>query len=519
MIALFNSCRKGTMDRLNRLKINSIVGIGYQIIVIAYGILLPRLYLDAFGSDVYGLTTSISQFLCVISLMDLGMGAVVKSSLYEPLAKNDMRQVSCVVSSARKFFRTIALLFSAYVLVLMIVYTFVTGSTRGWLFDSSLILIMAVASFAQYFFGVIYDLLLTADQKSYIPLGLQGLCLLLVVVFSIILINCGASIHLIKLVTTLILLLRPIGQYMYVKAHYSISINAKYEDEPIKQKWNGLAQHIANYVTQNTDVIVLTLFRGFAEVAVYSIYNLITNCVKQLLLVLSSGVQALFGNILFEEDANSLRKKFELYEWIMHFVVTFLFFCTAKLITSFVLIYTKGINDVDYSQPIFALIITIAQAVYCIRFPYETMIQAAGHYKQTQTSSFLEMAINILITLALVRQLGLIGVAIGTFVSLLYRTIYLIIYLSKNIVYISQVNTFRLIVIDVLIIILDIVFTMMFHFESLVLYKWILYAVLIGVIACAISIVINLLFYRNNMKTLIKLLFGKIFTRSTVNNK
>ena len=49
-------------------------------------------------------------------------------------------------------------------------------------------------------------------------------------------------------------------QIIYVNNKYNIDYNIVYEEEPIKQKWNGIAQHIAYYVTNNTDTIVLSFF-------------------------------------------------------------------------------------------------------------------------------------------------------------------------------------------------------------------------------------------------------------------
>ena len=55
----------------------------------------------------------------------------------------------------------------------------------------------------------------------------------------------GASIHLIKLVGSLSFVLRPILQNIYVKKVYNIKLNNSNEDYIIKNKWDGLAQHIA----------------------------------------------------------------------------------------------------------------------------------------------------------------------------------------------------------------------------------------------------------------------------------
>lgn len=53
-----------------------------QITALVCGFILPRLFLQYFGSEVNGLVNSITQFLSVISFLELGVGAVVQSSLY-----------------------------------------------------------------------------------------------------------------------------------------------------------------------------------------------------------------------------------------------------------------------------------------------------------------------------------------------------------------------------------------------------------------------------------------------------
>ena len=75
--------------------------------------------------------------------------------------------------------------------------------------------------------------------------------------------------------TSLIYLIRPIVLKVYVDKHYSINKKAVYTDEPIKQKWNGLAQHIASVVLDSTDTIVLTVFSTLANVSIYSVYYLV----------------------------------------------------------------------------------------------------------------------------------------------------------------------------------------------------------------------------------------------------
>lgn len=67
--------------------------------------ILPQFFLEFYGSAINGLVTSITQFLSFISFLDLGVGAVVQTNLYRPLADNDNVNLSKIIISAKKFLK------------------------------------------------------------------------------------------------------------------------------------------------------------------------------------------------------------------------------------------------------------------------------------------------------------------------------------------------------------------------------------------------------------------------------
>ena len=75
-------------NRKQLLALNTSSSLFNQVIQIISGFVLPRLILSTYGSDVNGLVSSITQFLQVIAFLELGVGAVVQSSLYKPLVEN-----------------------------------------------------------------------------------------------------------------------------------------------------------------------------------------------------------------------------------------------------------------------------------------------------------------------------------------------------------------------------------------------------------------------------------------------
>ncbi len=482
--------------REKKLVKNTISSLLFQMATIVCGFILPRLILRQFGSQVNGLINSITQFLQIIAFLELGVGAVVQSSLYRPLSLNDNVQVSCIIVSADHFFKKLAQILVLYVTALVAIYPFIVSSEFGWLYTVTLIVAISISFFSQYYFGVVDRLLLTADQRGYIQYNAQTFTLVLNTVVCVIFIKVGTSIQFLKLTTSLIYLLRPVFLRFYVNKRYQIDRKIKYDEEPIKQKWNGVAQHIAAIVLDQTDNIVLTMFDSLSSVSIYSVYFLVVNGVKQLFMSMTNGVQALIGEMWAKQEIEQLIEIFSWVEWIIHTGTTFVFGCTAILVLPFVEVYTSGISDADYIQPVFALLIVLANAMHCLRLPYNIMILAGGHYKQTQHNYIIAAGINIAISVLMVRKVGLIGVAIGTMIAMLYQTVWMAWYDSKNFIRWSLINFFKQFAIDSLIFILAYFLCKLFAIDEISYIDWIFLACKVSATVFCIEVFVNLIFYR-----------------------
>ncbi|EGT0014959.1 sugar isomerase [Clostridium perfringens] len=498
------------MRRGKKLLINTITSLLYQVVSIICGFILPSFFLRYYGSEVNGLVASITQFLGFITLAECGVGAVVQSTLYKPLAEKNNEEISKILVSSERFFKKIAYILLVYIALLCCIYPLITLRSFNYIYTLSLILVISISSFAQYYFSMTYRLLLFADQLAFIQLGLQIITLILNTIFSVILMKVGANIQIVKLVSTIIFMIQPLILYIYVKRNYNLDKKIKFEGEPIKQKWNGLAQHIASVVLGNSDVVVLTLFSTLANVSIYTVYYLVINGIKQLVLTSTSGVQAMFGNMYVKREYENLNKYFSTMEWIIHSGVTVLFSCTGILIVPFIKIYTLGISDANYDVQLFAILITVANASYCLRLPYNIMVLAAGHYRETQMSAIIEASINVVLSVILVSKFGLIGVAIGTFVAMIYRTTYLAWYLSKNILYRKLSYYYKHLFVDILSALIIVLFIKFITFQVANYYDWISIATKVTIIAIFTTITLNLVFYKRYTVNIYKAILNRI---------
>ena len=496
------------MTRKTKLTLNIISSLLYQLVTIICGFILPRFFLSCYGSKVNGLVNSIIQFLGFITLAECGVGAVVQSALYKPLAKNDIQEVSKIIVSSDRFFKKIAYILLGYTAILMVFYPLITLSSFDYLSTLILIFVISISSFAQYYLGMTYKLLLNADQLGFIQYSIHSVALILNTVSCILLMKVGASIQVVKLTTSLIFLAQPVLLSVIAKRKYKIDHNVVVEQEPIKQKWNGLAHHISGVILGNTDIVVLTIFSTLEDVSVYAVYSLVVNGVKQIVVSMTNGLRALFGNMLAKNEIEALKDSFDSIEWLLHMLVTIVFSLTAVLVIPFVKVYTVNIKDANYIVPIFAYLLSLAEASYCLRLPYYLLVTAAGHYKQTQWSAIIEAAINIVVSVVLVFNFGLIGVAIGTLAAMAYRTVYLAWYLSRNIIYRNLRHFLKHILTDAACVALLFcavnVFSTFFAMRSVNYVSWVILALKVGCTALLSTVAVNAVLYRREVFEVVK---------------
>lgn len=481
-------------SRKKKFLANTIAGVLKQIITVLCGFILPRYMLVYYGSEVNGLISSITHFLCLISFLDMGVGAVIQANLYKPLAERNIYKISQIVKASEVFFRKLGCIFIVYIIVLCFIFPYIVN------FDSfytvSLVIILSVSTIAQYLFGMTYQLLLSADQKSYIVLILQTITILLNTYIAVVLMRLGAPVHVVKILSVIIFFIRPVFQMIYVHRCYKLDRKKTIVEEPIKQKWNGFSQHFAAIVCQNIDVAVLTFFSTMKNVSVYSVYYMVTNGVQLIIMTAATGLESLFGNMIAKNENERLLKLFNIIEWVVHNCVTIIFSVTAITIVPFISIYTNSISDADYFVPVFAIVLVSAYAIQCLRMPYFRVIKAAGHFKQTQNGAYISALLNIFITMLLVFKFGLIGAATGTFIAMLYHTCYFVWYLRNNIIYRNILIFIKYLLTDAVIAVTVFFLAKNIYMDSLTYLSWIIFAIKVSSLVFLVSFLINLLLYR-----------------------
>ena len=291
---------------------------------------------------------------------------------------------------------------------------------------------------------------------------------------------------------------------------YDIDKNVQPDKEALAQRWNGFGINIAGFIHNNTDVVVLSILTDLKSVSIYTVYALVTTGLKRLIQSISEGIVPTLGHAYASGDKERLNNIFDLYEIIIFFATFILFTAGGLLITPFVQIYTKGIGDANYFRPALGWLLILSEMIFCIKEPYVNMAYSANKFKEISKHAYIEAAINIVLSIILVFKFGLIGVAVGTLVAMLYRTIYHIIYLRTNILNRSiwKVGK-KLIIFGIAEIICIIVSSLLFKFEEISVLSWIIFAVKNVAIIGVMYLLVLVIFYRKYIKSILGILKRK----------
>lgn len=490
------------MNRGKKAAYNSLASLFAQIISIICGFILPRLILKNFGSSYNGLIQSVTQYLTIIVLLRAGVGGATRAALYKTLADKDDKQLSATIRATELFMRKIARIFIVLVLLFSCLYPLIVKYDFEWLFSASLVLIISISTFVEYYFGITYHILLQADQKQYISSILSVVTIIVNTILSVLLINGGFGIHIVKLGSAVAYCINPIAVYLYSTKHYHIDKTVKPDFSSINQRWDALFHQLAGYIYTNTDIMLITVFLNLKQVSVYTTYCLVANGLRTFMSTVTAGVEAAFGDMLARGDKNILITNIKIYETILHGVLCILFGTALILVTPFIEIYTKGVNDVSYSRHIFGYVLIISQAIHLVRQPYQSIVEASGHFKQTKYIPAIQAVLNLVISIALINIWGLIGVIIGTIISDVYCGIAYRFYVKKSILQnISIAECLKRIIVTTLTM-LTIFFVSRLYIPTNIndYLEWIVCAIPTTLTSMLITLVIGFLFYHETLR-------------------
>lgn len=484
--------------RVKRGIYNIIFGILSQVITIVLGMLLPKLLIVNFGSEMNGLLSSVNQIFVYLGLFEAGVGATTLQALYKPITTDNHDEINGILAATNGYYMKTGIMYAVAMFAFAFVYPFVTKTEIPWWCITVIILFVGTGNVVNFLFQAKFKLLLQAEGKGYIVTNIMTLTNVGINVGKIVLILLGYNIILIQSLHLIFNILQMVIFEVYQRRHYSwIDYKVEKNNQAIAQKNSALIHQLAALVFSNTDIIILTIFCGFKVVSVYTIYNLLFNVVLTGISNVNAGVVFAMGQI-YHEDKKKYEKVYDIFDMCYTGLGFTLFMTLYVMILPFMSIYAGNITDINYIDAILPLLFAVMQCLSVARGGAGNLVNIAGHFKKTQNRAIAEMIINLAVSLIAVSYFGIYGVLVGTIVALLYRTNDLILYANHKILNRSAKKSYKNFLINSFVCVLVIIGNQYISITSTGYVQLLLQAIVCGIIVLSLFVVFNIVF---NFKT------------------
>lgn len=433
---------------------NLIFSVLSQLITIGLGLIIPRLWIVSYGSEVNGLLSSLSQFLVYLGLFEAGVGAATMQALYQPIAKKDWDKVSGVLSATGTYYKKTGTWYLIGLVILAVLYPVFVDTSLSFATVFGAVFFSGIGNVVTFYFQGKYNYLLQADGKSYLFSILSTIIHILTSLTKILLIPLKVNIVVILAIGVAFQGIQLLFILWYVKRNYPhICLTVPPDTGALAQKNSALLHQISSLVFRNTDVLILTVFCDLRIVSVYSMFKMITSNMETLIRIPFLSVSFALGQT-YQTDKQRFIQRIDLMESYFSAMVYALFSVTLFLFLPFMRLYTAGVTDVNYIDPYLAWLFVICSLMDKSRTPMLSTIEYAGHYRQTLPRSIVEACINLTVSVLGVYFLGIYGVLLGTVAALGYRTNDIILYSNHKLLDRSAKKTYAIYLVDVVLFLL-----------------------------------------------------------------
>ncbi len=470
----------------------------YQVFTLLFGLILPRLFIITYGSEINGLISSVVQFVSYFQYIEFGLGATLIFALYKPLATEDYSQINNITTTARKSYIKASLWYFMLVVGLSLIYPLVIKRESINL-QATIVLIIVIGAYGALDFYTLakYRVLLTADQRYYVVNITSIVALILNFIITVVLIQLNANIIIVKAVPLVTFFVRSSILRAYVKKRYPNLSYCKAGDYKVEndKRWDALIFQLSMSIMTSLPIVIVSII-SLKSASVFSIYSMIFIGVTGILSVFTMGSSASFGNIIANNESETLKKINNEYEFSLYFIESILFSAALILCTPFIQIYTKGIEDAVYSNSKYVLLFVIWGVIFNARLPQTAIVNGAGIYRETRNANVIQIILFIGLAVILANRMNIIiAVLIVMIIAAAYRTLDLIIVVNKTITKNNHYKSvLRLGRIFLIIFLAYIPFIYIIKITCITLTDWLICAGAVIIWCGIITIAINLIF-------------------------
>ena len=406
----------------------------FATVIIAF--YLTPLIIHSLGDRMYGLWMIVGSFLGFYWFFELGLASAVQRYVSRAIGQHDEEEINTVVNTSLFLYSIIAIItIIATIAIVLVVPHFMKKTLEVMLFRR-VIFVMGLGiaiDFPMRIFQNILNSYLRHDINAYIKL----FKLLVRTILIVVLLKMGYKIFALACITVGINVIGYIITFFVVKRvapalALSIRFIAKEKIKPL------LAYSSSTYFVGIGDALRFHIdnfvIAGFLGLSLVTVYSIAARLIRYFISFITSAVGILipmFSQYEAKGDYGSIRDKFVFTTKISSYLEFFVGGVLIMFGNTFIQLWV-GPEYKDAYPILLVLVIPIMLAL--MQAPSVQLVFGISKHKFFAISNLCEGAVNLMLSLILVRKIGLIGVALGTAIPMLIVKIFIQpVYVCKSI--------------------------------------------------------------------------------------
>ena len=389
-------------------------------VTIVVGFFLSPFLVHELGDPVYGVWILLGSLTGYLGLLDFGITPSIVKSVAEYRAKDDQAAINRLVTGGMAVFVVLGSLSFCLSCILAIYFNDIFNNPLNRSTSALLVLLtglnLALALPASVFIGV-----LRGYQRYDIDAAVSAVAVLVRAVVIVVLLRSGYGIVTLAAATLTFDLARLAYLIRCVyRINPAIQIARVHFDRGEMRRLSGYSSYffliaIGHRINFMTDAIVIGIFLSAAAVTMYSIPNRLVMYLRELVIEMTGVLMPAITHLHIQEATARVR---ELHVRCTKYVVL-LALPTAAIFwilgDSFITLWMGP----GYEEGFVLLqILTIGIVAHLLGTTTESVLIVRGRHAVVARVAILQALTNLLLSLFLVRRLGLVGIALGTTISM-----------------------------------------------------------------------------------------------------
>ena len=388
-------------------------------------------FIHVLGNTFLGINGLFTEVLSVLSFAELGFGTALNYSLYAPVVRGDTVKTVKLLHFYKTVYRVIALIVAGLGLLLVPFLKYIVkGADTLTLHDLRLFFLLFLTNtVVSYFVSYKYSYV-NARQENYLMTEINFAVNSLISCAQIVVILIFRNYLVYLLTHTFLILLSRFFIALYLNKKYPILKEqpkvplSEEEKQPIYQEIKGLIVHqFSSVAVHQTDNIIISSLTGLGVVMVgfVSNYNLLINSVLGFVTQVFNSVTSGFGNLAASSTKENYRKVFFTANFINFWIYGFCCIAFFVLIPPFITLWIGRDRLIDTMSLFLIIMNCYLQGQSLI---YNNARLAVGNFNRDKWWALTQAIVNLVVSIWGAKQLGLVGVYIGTVVSRLVNILF-----------------------------------------------------------------------------------------------